>query len=131
MTQLAKTENSGRWKPGQSGNPTGSMPGARHRFSRAFLEDLAEIWSAEGRNATLVTAKTAPSTFFAVCARLIPANVELTINETYGGLNADDMAILAAIKQSIPDANSRSPAEVLAYVRDTLRAADAKLIEPE
>jgi hypothetical protein len=28
-------------------------------------------------------------------------------------------------------ANSRSLTEVLAYVRDTLRAADAKLIEPE
>jgi hypothetical protein len=27
--------------------------------------------------------------------------------------------------------DSRSPTEVLAYVRDTLRAADAKLIEPE
>jgi hypothetical protein len=111
-----KTENRGRWQPGQSGYPAGKPPGARHRFSRAFLEDLAEIWSAEGRNATLVTAKTNPSTFFAVCARLIPANVELTIKETYSGLSAEDMAILAALEQSIPDANSRSPAEVLSYV---------------
>jgi hypothetical protein len=31
----------------------------------------------------------------------------------------------------LPAANTRSPADVLTYVRDTLRAADAKLIEPE
>jgi hypothetical protein len=32
-------------------------------------------------------------------------------------------------RQPLPDANSRSPTEVLEYVRDTLRAAVAKLIE--
>jgi hypothetical protein len=52
------------------------------------------------------------------------------IKETYGGLSADDLAILRAIKVALPEANSRSPTQVFEYVRDTLRAADAKLIEP-
>jgi hypothetical protein len=34
-----------------------------------------------------------------------------------------------AVKQALPDANSRSPTEVLEYARDTLRAAVAKLVE--
>jgi hypothetical protein len=57
-----------------------------------------------------------------LCNRLkiLPANVELTIKETYGGLDATDFAILRA--DSIPDASSRSPTEVLEYVRDTLGA---------
>ena len=77
----------------------------------------------------LITAKTQPGVFFATCARLLPAQVQLDVQATYGGLSADDMAILQAIKEAIPDANSRSSTDVLAYVRDTLRSADAKLIE--
>jgi hypothetical protein len=30
-----------RFKPGQSGNPTGRPPGARGRFSEAFVNDVA------------------------------------------------------------------------------------------
>jgi hypothetical protein len=80
----------------------------------------------------LITAKTAPSTFFAVCARLIPADVKLTVEQTFGGLDAADLAVLQAIRELIPDANSRSPADVLAYVRDALAAhAATPVIEAE
>ena len=82
----------------------------------AFLQDLAEVWSELGRDAMVSTAKTNPSTFFAIAARLIPANVELTIAQTCGGLSAEDLAIFQAIRECIPEANSRSPAEVLEYV---------------
>ena len=61
----------------------------------------------------------------------MPANVQLTIEQTFSGLSAEDLAIFQAIRECIPDANSRSPAGVLEYVRDTLRAADAKLIEAD
>ena len=131
MELTTKTENRGRWQPGQSGNTAGKPLGARHRFSAAFLQDLAEVWSELGRDAMVSTAKTNPSTFFAIAARLIPANVELTIAQTCGGLSAEDLAIFQAIRECIPEANSRSPAEVLEYVRGTLRAADSKLIEAD
>jgi hypothetical protein len=42
----------------------------------------------------------------------------------------DDIAILRGIREAIPNAGDRSPAEVLSYVRDTLRAAEGKPIEP-
>jgi len=90
-----KTETTGRWQPGQSGNAAGEPVGARHRFSRAFLEDLAEVWSELGRDAMVSTAKTNPSTFFAIASKLIPANVELIIKETYGGLDATDYVVLS------------------------------------
>jgi hypothetical protein len=124
-----KTENRGRWQPGQSGNAAGKPAGARSRFSRAFLEDLAEVWSELGRGAMVSTARTNPSTFFAIASKLIPANVELTIKETYGGLGPEDFAILQAIKQALPDAGQRSPSEVLSYTLDALRAHGARAIE--
>ena len=129
MELTTKTENSGRWQPGQSGNAAGKPVGARHRFSRAFLEDLAEVWSELGRDAMVSTAKTNPSTFFAIPSKLIPANVELTIKETYGGLDATDYAVLRAIREAIPDASNRPPNEVFQHVPETLRSAEAKLIE--
>jgi hypothetical protein len=75
------------------------------------------------------TARTNPATFFAVCARLIPSDVKLTVEQTYGGLQAEDYGVLKAIREAIPDANNQSPQAVLEYVRDTLRAAPAKPID--
>jgi hypothetical protein len=56
-------------------------------------------------------------------ARLIPSDVKLTVERTYGGLSAEDYAVLRAIREAIPDANNQSP---LVYVSDALRAAQAK-----
>jgi hypothetical protein len=121
------TVNSGQWKPGQSRNLNGRPVGSRHQFSGAFLRDLAEVWQAEGRGTMLHTAKTQPATFFAVCARLIPSDVKLTVEQTYAGLSAEDFAVLRAIGEAIPDANNQSPQ---AFVRDAVRAAGAKDCSP-
>jgi hypothetical protein len=112
------TINSGQWKPGQSENLNGRPVGSRHQFSGAFPRDLAEVWQAEGRGTMLHTAKTQPATFFAVCARLIPSDVKLTAERTYGGLSAEDYAVLRAIREAIPDANNQSPQAVPEYVSD-------------
>ena len=129
--ELTKMDNSGRWQRGHSGNLNGRPVGSRHKFSAAFLQDLAEVWSELGRETMIQTARTNPQAFFAIASKLVPANVQLTIEQTFSGLSAEDLAICQAIRECIPDANSRSPAGVLEYVRDTLRAADAKLIEAD
>ena len=127
-----KQPHSANWKPGQSGNLNGRPPGitdARHRFTAAFMHDLAGSWQEHGADVLARVAKTAPEAFFSVCARLCPANVQLSIEtQNGGGLQPDDVAILRAIKEAIPNAGERSPQEVLEYVRDTLRAAEAKVI---
>jgi hypothetical protein len=73
------------WQPGQSGNPNGRPVGSRTVFSQAFLKDLAEVWSDEGREAMIKTAKTNPTVFFATCARLIGPEVKLTIEQSLPG----------------------------------------------
>jgi Family of unknown function (DUF5681) len=113
ITEISKPT---QWKPGQSGNPNGRPVGTRQAFSNGFLRDLAEVWQAEGKATMQHTAKTQPATFFAVCARLIPSDVKLTVEQTYGGLDQADFAILRAIKEAIPGANSMSPAAVFEHV---------------
>src|SRR6516225_3663830 len=87
-----KHVNGRMWSSGVSGNPNGRPLGSRTVFSQAFLKDLAEVWSDEGREAMLKTAKTNPTVFVATCARLMP-DVKLTVeqqlpgNFVHGGLD--------------------------------------------
>lgn len=39
------------------------------------------------------TAKDQPTTFFAVCARLIPSDVKLIVEQTYGGLSEQPIVL--------------------------------------
>jgi hypothetical protein len=80
-----KHVNGRMWQPGQSGNPNGRPVGSRQAFSAGFLKDLAEVWSEEGREAMVKTAKTNPTVFFATCARLIGPEVKLTIEQQLAG----------------------------------------------
>jgi hypothetical protein len=104
--EMTKADNSGTWKPGRSGNPNGRPVGARQSFSNAFLRDLAEVWAEHGKAAVLHTAKLNPETFFAICSKLIPRDVQLTVQQHYGGIDETDLAILRAIKEAIPGAPS-------------------------
>jgi len=130
MNELAT--NSSRWKPGQSGNPNGRAVGSRNAFSAAFFADLQAVWAEHGRDVMARCAKLSPEIFFATAARVIPKDVQLSIEQQYpSGLTPEDLAILRAIKEAIPDAGSRSPAEVLSYVRDTLASVAAKTIDSD
>jgi hypothetical protein len=92
------------------------------------LADLVDVWREHGRADMEAMAKRKDGTFTAVCSRLIPSEVRATVEQTFAGLDAADMAILAAIKESIPDANARSPAEVLEFVKEAVQAHSARAL---
>jgi hypothetical protein len=73
-------------------------------------------------------AATQPETFFAVCARLIGPEVKMTIESQPVGLEPQDIAVLKAIRQAIPDADRQSPEQILAHVLDAVRAYESKVI---
>src|SRR5262249_49193450 len=50
-------------------------------LSAGFLDDPAKTWRDKGRQTMEWTAENQPSTFFAVCARLIGPEVKLTIEQ--------------------------------------------------
>ena len=85
MPHITEISKSTQWKPGQSGNLNGRPVGTRQAFSAGFLRDLAEVWSEEGRETMVKTARTNPAVFFATCARLIPNDVRVTVEQQLPG----------------------------------------------
>jgi|HubBroStandDraft_6_1064221.scaffolds.fasta_scaffold1449505_2 hypothetical protein len=121
------------WRPGQSGNLNGRPVGSRSAFSAGFTRDLAEVWAEKGKASMLYTAEKQPAVFFATCARLLPNDVRVTVEQSLpGNLSMEDWQmmkeIIAAVRQAIPDASSKPPGAVLEHVLSALRQADAKLI---
>jgi hypothetical protein len=101
--------------------------GSRRAFSAGFIHDLAQVWQSHGKETMIKTATEQPSVFFATCARLIPADVRVTVQAALpGNLNHEDwsmlMDILAAVKAAMPDARDREPGQVLEHVRAALEA---------
>ena len=117
--------------PGVSGNPNGRPPGhhTRHLFSEAFMRDLSASWSQDGATVLRRVAKENPSSYFAVCARLLPSDVAISIQAQAPTLDDRDLSILRAIKQAIPNAGDRSPDQVLTFVLDAVRSHSAQLID--
>ena len=111
----------------------GRPVGSRSAFSAGFTRDLAEVWAEKGKASMLYTAEKQPAVFFATCARLLPNDVRVTVEQSLpGNLSMEDWQmmkeIIAAVRQAIPDASSKPPGAVLEHVLSALRQADAKLI---
>ena len=121
-----KHVNGRMWPPGVSGNPNGRPVGSRTAFSQGFLKDLTEVWADRGRAAMEKTAQDQPGVFFATCARLLPNDVRVTVEQSLpGNLSPSDWAdlreLLSDIQSALPDAADRAPGEVFQIVRDALR----------
>ena len=116
--------------PGTSGNPNGRPPGhhTRHLFSEAFMRDLSTSWGRDGATVLQRVAKENPSSYFAVCARLLPSDVSISIQAQSPALNASDLAILRAIRDAIPNANDLEPHAVLEHVLSAIRSYGASPI---
>ena len=118
-----------------SGNPAGKPIGTRHAFSQGFIRDFALVWQEEGLEAVRKVARKSPESFVAIAAKVCPNDVKLTIEQSLpGNLSAEDWSmmreIIDAVRQAIPDANSKPPGAVLEHVLGALRQADAKVLNP-
>ena len=74
----------------------------------------------------LYTAEKQPPVFFATCARLLPNDVRVTVEQSLpGNLSPSDwhlmLEVVEAVKIAMPDAAERPPGAVLEHVLDALR----------
>ena len=130
----ARHVNGRMWQPGESGNRHGRPVGARGRFSERFVTDLTTAWEQHGETALAETAKLYPDRFVAIASHLIPKDVSVSLTARLpANLDATDWQMLIetldAIKQCLPDAGQRQPGEVMRYVLEAIRLANAPTIE--
>src|SRR5262245_66451982 len=101
------------FKPGQSGNPSG-LPGRppRARLTEAFIGDFSNSWAKHGPRVLDELATKQPSQYAALAAKLVPAEVAVSLEARSSVLDDADMAILRAIKAEVIDANAMTPTQV-------------------
>ena len=86
----------GKFAPGWSGNPGGSLEATRRSFNKDFLLALAADFKKHGAAAIEKVRKTQPAAYMKICALLVPREMQI---EHSGGVKAmSDERITAAIE---------------------------------
>jgi hypothetical protein len=121
-----------KWQPGVSGNPNG-RPTARSRLTERFIADISDTWAEHGAAILKRMAVKEGTRFADLCSRLIPRDVQLTLQQRLpGDLPPADwelmLALLTTIKEQLPD-DRRTPGAVAELVTEALRMHSATLIE--
>jgi hypothetical protein len=107
----------GKFAPGWSGNPGGSLEATRRSFNRDFLLALAADFKKHGAAAIETVRKTQPAAYMKICALLVPREMKL---EHSGGVKAmTDEQIEGAI------------AAIEAWMAARMAGEGAKVIEAE
>ena len=75
----------GKFAPGWSGNPGGSLEATRRSFNKDFLLALAADFKKHGAAAIEKVRKTQPAAYLKICALLVPREMKL---EHSGGVKA-------------------------------------------
>src|SRR5262245_54977666 len=85
----------GKFAPGWSGNPGGSLEATRRSFNKDFLLALAADFKKHGSAAIEKVRKTQPAAYMKICALLVPREMKV---ERAGGVKAmSDEQIVDAI----------------------------------
>src|SRR6516162_6079585 len=67
----------GKFAPGWSGNPGGSLEATRRSFNKDFLLALAADFKKHGAGAIEKVRKTQPAAYMKICALLVPREMKL------------------------------------------------------
>jgi hypothetical protein len=107
----------GKFAPGYSGNPGGSLEATRRSFNKDFLLALKEHFDREGPKVIARVARDQPAAYMKICALLVPRDMKV---EHGGGIKAMSTEQIERAIELIKDMLAQREAE-----------ANAKVIEGE
>jgi uncharacterized protein DUF5681 len=97
-----------RWKPGQSGNPTGRQLGSRNKLGEQFICDLYDDWKAHGAAVIEQVRTSRPDVYLKVVAGILPRELHFRGANVFEGLSDEQLdALLVDVRRTLA---SKSPA---------------------
>ena len=94
----------GKFAPGWSGNPGGSLEATRRSFNKDFLLALAADFKKHGAAAIEKVRKTQPAAYMKICALLVPREMKLEHSGSVKEMTDQQIDdAIAAIKQMIAE----------------------------
>ena len=99
----------GKFAPGWSGNPGGSLEATRRSFNRDFLLALAADFRRHGPEAIAKVRKQQPAAYLKVCALLVPREMKVEHGNPLKKLTDEELeAMIEYLKASIEAQEQRA-----------------------
>jgi hypothetical protein len=100
----------GKFAPGHSGNPGGSLEATRRSFNKDFLLALATDFKQHGASAIAKVRQQQPATYMKICALLVPRELQVEHKTGVKGMSDEQLeqgieaikAMLAARAADLP-----------------------------
>src|SRR5499433_288946 len=92
----------GKFAPGWSGNPGGSLEATRRSFNKDFLLALAADFKKHGAAAIEKVRKTQPAAYMKICALLVPREMQVERSSTIKQMSDEQMEQAIAAIQEMP-----------------------------
>ena len=98
----------GKFAPGYSGNPGGSLEATRRSFNRDFLLALSEHFKREGPKVIAKVAKEQPAAYMKICALLVPREHKVEHSNPLKSLTDEELAAMVELLKASLEAKAQS-----------------------
>ena len=99
----------GKFAPGWSGNPGGSLEATRRSFNKDFLLALAADFKKHGAAAIEKVRKQQPAAYIKICALLVPRELQVEHSNAIKAMSDEQLdAALEALRQLLADREAQA-----------------------
>jgi hypothetical protein len=103
----------GKFAPGWSGNPGGSLEATRRSFNKDFLLALAADFKKHGAAAIEKVRKTQPAAYMKICALLVPREMQIEHSGTIKQMSDEEIEQAIELIQTMLAARAGEAAKVI------------------
>jgi len=103
----------GKFAPGWSGNPGGSLEATRRSFNKDFLLALAADFKKHGAAAIEKVRKTQPAAYMKICALLVPREMQIERSGTIKQMSDEQIEEAIAAIRAMLDVRADDAAQVI------------------
>jgi hypothetical protein len=111
---------SGKFAPGHSGNPGGSLEATRRSFNKDFLLALAADFKQHGASAIAKVRKQQPATYMKVCALLVPREMKVEYNQGVKAMSDEELEAAIELVKAMLEQRAGEAAKVIEGTTETV-----------